>query len=83
MFFALRETLGAAWTLRLVERFDLLATRRGWPVRLTFQGMRIQEEPEDSRWQADTGRAMEALDEEICFIILAKEAWLGTFFCLN
>ena len=60
-FFALRETLGAAWTLRLAERFDLLATRRGWPVRLTFQGMRIQEEPEDSRWQADTGRAMEAL----------------------
>ena len=60
-FFALRETLGAAWTLRLAERFDSLATRRGWPVRLTFQGMRIQEEPEDSRWQADTGRAMEAL----------------------
>ena len=65
-FFALRETLGAAWTLRLVERFDSLATQRGWPVRLTFQGMHIQEQPvqeapEDSRWQADTARAMEAL----------------------
>ena len=60
-FFALRETLGAAWTLRLAERFDQLSSRRGWPVRLTFQGMRMQEEPEDSRWQADTARAMEAL----------------------
>ena len=60
-FFALRETLGAAWTLRLAERFDSLATQRGWPVRLTFQGMRIHEELNDSRWQADAARAMEAL----------------------
>ena len=60
-FFALRETLGAAWTLRLAERFDSLATQRGWPVRLTFQGMQIHGELNDSRWQADAARAMEAL----------------------
>ena len=60
-FFALRETLGAAWTLRLVERFDLLATQRGWPVRLTFRGVQVQESSGDSVWQADADRAMEAL----------------------
>jgi len=60
-FFALRETLGAAWTLRLAERFDLLATQRDWPVRLTFQGVQIKEESGDSSWQDDAARAMEAL----------------------
>ena len=60
-FLALRETLGAAWTLRLVERFDLMATQRGWPVRLTFQGVQIREGSPDLKWEPDALRAMEAL----------------------
>ena len=60
-FFALRETLGAAWTLRLAERFDLMAKRRGWPVQLTFQGVQIREESSDLKWEPDALRAMEAL----------------------
>ena len=60
-FFALRETLGAAWTLRLAERFDLMATRRGWPVRLTFHGVQIREVSRDSKWELDATRALEAL----------------------
>ena len=60
-FFAFRETLGAAWTLRLAERFDLMATQRGWPVRLTFHGVRLQKESQGSNWQPDAARVMEAL----------------------
>ncbi len=60
-FFALRETLGAAWTLRLAERFDLMATQRGWPVRLTFHGVWLQKELQGSNWQPDAVRVMEAL----------------------
>jgi len=39
-FFALRETLGAAWTLRIAERFNAVAAARGWPWRLRFAGVR-------------------------------------------
>lgn len=60
-FFAFRETLGAAWTLRLAERFDLMAMQRGWPVRLTFHGVRLQKELQGSNWQPDAVRVMEAL----------------------
>lgn len=38
-FLALRETLGAAWTLRIAERFSTVAAARGWPCRLTFGGL--------------------------------------------
>ena len=70
-FLALRETLGAAWTLRLAERFDLIATRRGWPVRLTFQGVQIREESSDLKWEPDALRAMEALMKRF-----VSSAWL-------
>ncbi len=60
-FFALRETLGAAWTLRLAERFDLMATQRGWPVQLTFHGVQLQKESQGSNWQPDAARVIEAL----------------------
>jgi len=36
---ALRETLGAAWTLRIAERFNGVAAERGWPFRLRFGGL--------------------------------------------
>jgi hypothetical protein len=38
-FLALRETLGAAWTLRICERFNGVAAARGWPCRLRFAGL--------------------------------------------
>ena len=38
-YLALRETLGAAWALRICERFNGLATERGWPCRLRFAGL--------------------------------------------
>jgi hypothetical protein len=38
-FLALRETLGAAWSLRIAERFDTVAAARGWPCRLRFVGL--------------------------------------------
>ena len=60
-FVPLRETLGAAWTLRLIERFDLLATRRGWPVRLTFKGVEFTQDKKSLNWQPDAARAVEAL----------------------
>ena len=57
----LRETLGAAWTLRLAERFAALAEQRGWPVRLTFRGTRVDESASEASWQRDAARAAEAL----------------------
>lgn len=38
-FLAVRETLGAAWALRISERFNSIAATRGWPCRLRFAGM--------------------------------------------
>ena len=38
-YLALRETLGAAWALRICERFNGLATERGWACRLRFAGL--------------------------------------------
>jgi hypothetical protein len=37
-FLAVRETLGAAWTLRICERFNSIAATRDWPCRLRFAG---------------------------------------------
>lgn len=38
-FLAVRETFGAAWTLRICERFNTIAAARGWPCRLRFGGL--------------------------------------------
>jgi len=57
----LRETLGAAWTLRLAERFATLAQQRGWPARLTFRGVQVAGDPADNSWQRDAARAAEAV----------------------
>lgn len=38
-FLAIRETFGAAWTLRICERFNVIAAARGWPCRLLFGGL--------------------------------------------
>ena len=79
-FLALRETLGAAWTLRLAERFDQLARRRGWPVRLTFQGLQIQEESPEASWNPDAVRAMEALMKRfVSSAWLKRHGWVFPF----
>lgn len=60
-FLALRETLGAAWTLRIAERFNQVAATRGWPCRLRFAGMVLANETGDGSWQRDAERCVAAM----------------------
>jgi len=65
-FLALRETLGAAWTLRIAERFDTVARAHGWPCRLRFGGLEVRgaadpSPPQRTAWQRDARRAFRAL----------------------
>ena len=70
-YLALRETLGAAWTLRIAERFNAVAESRGWPCRLRFDGLHVGGDPEDRGWHADAVRTGEALLRRF-----ASPAWL-------
>lgn len=70
-FLALRETLGAAWTLRIAERFNDLADARGWPCRLSFGGLEVGGDPLDDSWHRDAQRAFGALARRF-----ATPAWL-------
>ena len=56
---AVRETFGAAWTLRIVERFNAVATTRGWPCRLAFSG--VVEDVEDATTRAAAARTLGAI----------------------
>jgi hypothetical protein len=60
-FLALRETLGAAWTLRLTERFDAVAAARGWPCRLRFGGLEVSGSGDAEIWQREAARAFHAI----------------------
>jgi hypothetical protein len=60
-FLALRDTLGAAWALRIAERFDAVAVARGWPCRLGFSGIETRVGPEQAGWQRDAVRTFRAL----------------------
>jgi hypothetical protein len=60
-YLALRETLGAAWTLRIAERFNVVAESRGWPCRLRFDGLHVGGDPADGEWHADAARTGRAL----------------------
>jgi len=60
-FLALRETLGAAWALRIAERFCTIAATRGWPCRLHFSGLEEGGDPADGQWQRDALRAFTSL----------------------
>jgi hypothetical protein len=67
-FVALRDTLGAAWALRLAEAFNASATARGWPCRLRFGGIdetggepRCETRCEPVAWHADAVHAFRAL----------------------
>ena len=71
-FLALRETLGAAWTLRIAERFDTVAAARGWPCRLRFGGLESGGDPLDTFWHRDALRAFRALARRF-----VSEAWLA------
>ena len=71
-FLALRETLGAAWILRIAERFDTVAAARGWPCRLRFGGLESGGDPGDTFWHRDALRAFRALARRF-----VSDAWLA------
>lgn len=58
---AIRETLGAAWTLRIAERFNAVAGERGWPCRLTFFGLSVAPAAGPGDWEADAVRCLRSL----------------------
>ena len=70
-FLALRETLGAAWTLRIAERFNATAAARGWPCRLRFGGLDVGGDAGGRPWQADAIRTARALVRRF-----ASDDWL-------
>lgn len=73
---ALRETLGAAWTLRIAERFNTVAAERGWPCRLHFRGLEVGVDPDDMDWHRDALRALRALFHRfVTADWLARHGW--------
>lgn len=72
VWLSLRDTLGAAWALRIAERFDQLADGRGYPCRLGFRGIQPATAPADGPWQEDARGALGAL-----FRRFADDRWLG------
>lgn len=75
-FRGFKETLGAAWTLRVAERFDAIAASRGWPCRLHFDGIHPADAPLDGPWQRDALRALGALLKRfVSTTWLERHAW--------
>ena len=60
-YLALRETLGAAWTLRIAERFNTIAASKGWPCRLSFAGLEIQQQGAGYGWERDAVRSCRSI----------------------
>jgi hypothetical protein len=58
---ALRETLGAAWTLRIAERFNALAEARGWPCRLRFAGLELTGDSAGGSWEREAVRCLRSI----------------------
>jgi hypothetical protein len=58
-FLALRETLGAAWILRICERFNAVAGDRGWPCRLRFGGLEGGDVP--GPWEREAVRCLRSM----------------------
>ena len=71
-FLALRETLGAAWTLRIAERFNAVASERQWPCRLRFGGLVVEAGAGPEAWERDAIRCCRALLRRF-----VSEAWLN------
>jgi hypothetical protein len=72
VFLSLRETLGAAWTLRITERFNGVALERGWPFRLRFAGLAFDSDRGDARQAEDAKRCLRSLLRRF-----ASNAWIG------
>lgn len=75
-FMAVRETFGAAWAVRIAERFDAIAASRGWPCRLSFAGLRVADDAGGGHWQRDASRAFRALARRF-----VSDAWLSRHGC--
>jgi hypothetical protein len=60
-FLTLRETLGAAWTLRIADRFNAVAVERRWPCRLRFRGLVLDDGAAPGRWEEEAARCMRSL----------------------
>jgi hypothetical protein len=60
-FLGLRETLGAAWTLRIAERFNAVAASRGWPCRLRFAGLDLTDRAAEGPWERDAVRCCRSI----------------------
>lgn len=60
-FVALRDTIGSAWTLRIAERFNVIAESRGWPCRLSLGGLAAGGDPDDVAWRSQARRVFESL----------------------
>jgi len=60
-FLALRETLGAAWSLRIAERFNRIAEERSWPCRLHLGGLDPGDGPAAAAWQRDAVHSFESI----------------------
>ena len=71
-YLALRETLGAAWTLRIAERFNAVAAERRWPCRLRFGGLVTEQADGPSGWERDATRCIRALLRRF-----VSDAWLA------
>ena len=70
-FLALRETLGAVWTLRIVERFNAVAQQRGWPARLRFWGVVVDAREQGDLVETELNRLLRSLLRRF-----ASTAWL-------
>ncbi len=72
-FLALRETFGAAWTLRIAERFNAVAAERSWPCRLQFSGVALDTgRNSPAAWEREANRCFRALARRF-----VSEAWLA------
>lgn len=69
---ALRDTIGAAWALRIAERFNGIAASRGWPCRLRFTGLEVGGDAADGSWHRDASRGARSL-----FHRFATDDWLA------
>jgi len=69
---ALRETLGVAWTLRIAERFNAVATERGWPWRLRSGGLDAADERADAAMERAAERTLRGL-----MLRFVTAAWLA------
>lgn len=61
LWFPFRDAWGAAWALRVLERFNQTAVRNAWPVRLHWFGLfRPEPAPEETAASDDRLRSYEA-----------------------